>query len=507
MSDAAKAFIAVDLGASGGKVSLGIFTDQEFTLQDVHRFSNGGVSVWAHGPDGDPAEQIFWDDLHLHSQIVEGLRIAAAKAPCPVVSIGIDTWGADAGLLNQQGELLGRVYCYRDHRLDNVREQLFETMAARELFDRSGIPAQPWYLINQLYWLARNRPALLEQVHTVVPMASLLSYYLCGDTRAEATFMVVQQLCKVGTIEYDPALVAASGATMEQLPAIVEPGTTLGALRPELAEQTGLGEIPIIAVKTHDTASAYTAAPVADRDRSLIVSSGTWSLVGKLLDEPLVNDTVFENRLSNEGYRGDVRLLRNVMGTWPVQQLRDAWIKADGREIPWEEITSLAEAAQPLAAIVDVDDPALYNPADMEAAIREQISRTGQDQPGNRGALLRAVFEGLALAVANVNALIEQATGAAHEVIHIVGGGARNALLNQFIADAAGAAVLAGPYEATCIGNILVQAVAGGAFETMEQAQSSVAASTKLARYEPGPGDAWKQAAQRLATIVAEREA
>jgi rhamnulokinase len=505
MSNTAKAFVAVDLGASGGKITLGVFDGRAFSLEDVHRFDNAGVSVWAHGPDGGATEQIFWDDLHLHAEIVEGLRRAGARARCPIVSVGIDTWGADAGLLNARGELLGRVYCYRDHRLDDVREQLYETMGPRELFDRSGIPAQPWYLINQLFWLRRHRPQIADQVAAVAPMASLLSYYLCGDRRAEATFMAVQQLCKVGSSEYDPQLVAATGMDASVLPEIAPPGATLGTLRPELAERTGLGPIPIVAVKSHDTASAYTAAPVTDRDRSLIISSGTWSLVGKLLDEPLVNDFVYENRLANEGLRGDIRLLRNVMGTWPVQQLRDAWSKADGRDISWPEITATTEAAPALRTLVDVDDPALFSPAEMEQAIREQIKRTGQSQPPDRAGLLRAVFEGLALAVAGVNELLAEATGQTHEVIHVVGGGGRNALLNQFIADATGAAVLAGPYEATCIGNILVQAVAGGAFENLAQAQSAVSASMQLARFEPGDKAPWNAAAEKLAKIVASR--
>ena len=486
----AMAFVAVDLGASGGKVSVGTFDNGTFSLHDVHRFSNGGISVWAHGPSG-AIEKTYWDDLALFAEIVEGLRKAGLASKAPIASIGIDTWGADAALLNRHGESLGPVYCYRDHRLDTIREELFERISARELFDLSGIPSQPWYLINQLFWLGKHRPEMLGVVDAVLPIASVFQYYLCGAKAAEQTFMAVQQLCTVGTASYNERLLQAAGIPKHILPEVVPPGTILGTLRPELVAATGLAGCKVVAVKTHDTASAYTAAPVSDRSKSLIISSGTWSLVGKLMDKPLVNQTAFAGLLANEGVEGDVRLLRNVMGTWPVQQLRDAWSKADGKELSWDEIVRLSGSAKPLATVIDMDDPALYNPADMETAIRAQIHRSGQQDPAGRGELVRAVYEGLAIKVAQINRLIEQATGTKHEVVHIVGGGARNALLNQFIADATGLPVQAGPYEATCIGNILVQAVACGAVESLPAAQRLVSDSLPTVKYAPSRQHDW----------------
>ena len=285
-----------------------------------------------------------------------------------------------------------------------------------------------------MFWLARYRPQTLELVDTVLPIASLFQYYLCGAKKAKATFMAVQQLTSVGTADYNPRLLKAAGIPRRILPSVVVPGTMVGRIgeateiqqrflpqlvppgtevgwiRKELAEQTGLRDCKVIAVKTHDTASAYTAAPVDDRQTSLIVSSGTWSLVGKLMDKPLVNETVYQNRLANEGVNGNVRLLRNVMGTWPIQRLKDAWSKADGCELSWDEIVCLAKAAKPLATVVDVDDQALYNPPDMEEALRRQIRQSGQSQPADRGDLLRAVYEGLAIKIGQINRLLEQAT-------------------------------------------------------------------------------------------------
>ncbi|NLF32994.1 MAG: rhamnulokinase [Planctomycetes bacterium] len=498
MAQTGKAFAAVDLGASGGKVFVGSFAGGGFELREVHRFDNGGVPTWAVEADGTVTEKIYWDVLNLFNQVVLGLRKAADATEVPIESIGIDTWGADAGLLNEYGELLSPVYCYRDHRLDDVRDELSNVLSPRELFDITGLPSQPFYLLNQLFWLKCNRPDLLAMTRCVVPIGSLLQYHLCGSTAAEQTWMAVQELTMAGTADYDDRLLEAAGVDRSILPEVVAPGTVVGLLRPDLAEATGLGPCKIVATKMHDTASAFTAAPVADRRKGLIISSGTWSLVGRILDEPLLSDAVFEGRLANEGVRGDVRLLRNVMGTWPVQQLREAWMRQDGREISWDAIAELAQAAPVLATLVDVDDQAIYNPPDMEAAIRAQIARTGQAQPSGRGELLRAVYEGLALKVREVNAFLQEATGDRHEVIHVVGGGARNGLLNQFIADATGLPVKAGPYEATCIGNILVQAVAAGQFPDTQTARAAVDAALPTVTVEPEDSTCWAAAADAL---------
>lgn len=502
MAGEAKAFVAVDLGASGGKVSVGVFGPDGFELHEAHRFYNGGLPTWAHGRDGEVVEQLFWDDLAICREMVEGLRKAKAVTDAPIVSVGVDIWAADAAMLNKHGESLGRVYCYRDHRLDDAREAVFAAVSERELFEITGIPSHPFYLLNQLSWLTRNRPEMIDLIDTVLPVGGLLQYHLCGSKTAEQTWMAVQQLTRAGTADYDDRLVAAAGVSRDVLPEVVAPGTVVGQLRPELAEETGLGPIDVVAVKTHDTASAFTAAPAGDRSKGLIISSGTWSLVGKIIDEPLVTEEAFAGRLANEGVRGDVRLLRNVMGTWPVQQLREAWAKADGAELAWDEIVAMAESAAPLATLIDVDDQAVFNPADMEQALRAQVERTGQAQPDGRAGLLRAVYEGLAIKVRQVNQLLESATGATHEVVHIVGGGARNALLNRFIADATGLPVSAGPYEATCIGNILVQAVAAGSFGSVDAARAAVDESLPAETVEPTGDGRWAEASEKLASMA-----
>jgi rhamnulokinase len=495
----AASFVAVDLGASGGKLTVGTFRGHHLELAEAHRFPNGGISIWINGAEGGLIERTYWDDLALYEHILEGLAKASQIAPAPIRSIGISTWGADAALLGQHGEPLLRLYNYRDHRLDGVPHQLAGRIAPRRIFELTGLKPQPWYLLNQLMWAVRNRAELVRAAQLALPVGGLLESYLCGAKVAEQNWMAAQGLTCAGRSEYCEEILAAAGIPRHILPPIAPPGTALGELLEPVARRTHLAGCRVVSVKAHDTACAYSAAPISDPRRCLIVSSGTWSLVGKLLAEPLLRADVFDAGLSNEGVAGDVRLLRNVMGTWPIQQLRQQWAVADGSELSWPQIVQLAEAAPPLATGIDVDDPALFNPPDMQAALLQQLRRTGQPAPEGRGPLLRAVYEGLALKVAQVNRQLADITGVPQDFVHVVGGGARNGLLNQFIADATGLPVLSGPTEATGIGNLLVQAVAAGVVESMEYGRRIVARSLPVGRCEPsGDRRAWSEAIARF---------
>ena len=500
----AAAFIAIDLGASGGKVSVGLFEGHYFELHEVLRFPNAGVSVWVPSRDGPPFERTYWDELALYEHILDGLKKAAAAAREPVVSLGITTWGADAALLGINDEPVQRMYCYRDHRLDPIPALRAKLLPDERVFERTGLRPQPWYLLNQLLEVAPHLgDGPMGKVETVLPVGGLFEFFLCGSKVAEQSWMACQGLLDWRTGDYCDEILEAIHIPREILPKIVPPGTTLGTLHPPIAERTHLAGCTVVAVKAHDTACAFTAAPAADLRRALILSSGTWSLVGKRLAEPLIRPEVLAAGLSNEGVRGDVRLLRNVMGTWPIQQLRAQWAQADGREMSWDEIVQLGESAEPLATLLDVDDPALFNPPDMYAAILAQLARTHQPPPADRGALLRAVYEGLALKVAQVNRQLGEVTGTPQEVIHIVGGGSQNALLNQFIADATGLPVSAGPAEATSIGNLLVQAHAAGAIDTIETGRRMVAFTLPQKRYEPAADQPWAEALRRFDALTA----
>jgi sugar (pentulose or hexulose) kinase len=289
---------------------------------------------------------------------------------------------------------------------------------------------------------------------------------------------------------------------LDVLPPIVAPGTVIGEILPEVAKAAGLTRAKLIAVGSHDTASAYAAAPVANTAEALIISSGTWSLVGKLLPEPITTPEALAANMSNEGGIGNIRFLRNCMGSWLAQELRRVWRIADGREPTWKELDRLTEAAPAFAVFIDPDDPGFYNPTNMEIAIAEFCKRTGQKVPSDRGSMLRAVYEGLAMKYRMVNELICRISKTESRAIHIVGGGSRNPLLNQFTADACGLPVVAGPEEATAVGNIMVQAMGLGLIRSLPEALPIIRSAFPIQDYKPKDLARWNQAYVRFREIV-----
>jgi len=286
------------------------------------------------------------------------------------------------------------------------------------------------------------------------------------------------------------------------MPEIVAPGTVIGTLREGLASSIGLNPARLVAVASHDTASAFAAAPVSNPANALIVSSGTWSLVGKLVKRPVTTDDAMRANISNEGGIGNVRLLKNCMGTWLVQELRRGWRAEDGREMPWDECCRLAEKAPAFSALVDPDDPTFYNPASMQAAVTEYCRKTGQAPPADRGAMLRAIYESLALKYRMVGEAVSAASGKPNRVVHIVGGGSKNELLNQFAADATGLRVVAGPEEATAVGNAMVQAAAMGVIGQLSDSQDMIRAAFPIREYKPRETDTWEKAYEKFRTLI-----
>jgi rhamnulokinase len=282
----------------------------------------------------------------------------------------------------------------------------------------------------------------------------------------------------------------------------VAPGTVVGRLREPLAAAVGLNPARLVAVASHDTASAFAAAPATDPARALIISSGTWSLVGRLVPEPVTSAAAMAANLSNEGGVGNIRLLRNCMGGWLVQELRRGWRHADGRDMPWAELDRLTAEAPPFAALIDPDDSSFYNPPNMEQAMADFCRRTGQTMPAGRGAVARMVYESLALKYRMIDEMIAGVCGSSAAVIHIVGGGSRNELLNRFTADAAGKPVVAGPVEATAIGNLLVQAMGLGTLRSLAEALPMIRQSFPIREYQPSGDPAWRQAYDRFRAIV-----
>ncbi len=496
-------FVAVDVGASSGRVMLatvsaGARTTDPATvaLDQVHRFPNRAVEL----PDG-----LHWDVLGIHGQILTGLgRIARAGASPR--SVGVDTWAVDYGLLDDAGGLLGLPFSYRDLRTGAGAGALDAAVAPGELYRRTGIAALAFNTLPQL--MTERGSARLAAAATLLTIPDLLTYWLSGDRVAEVTNASTTQLLDVYSRAWDLELVHRTGLPAQILPPLREPGTPGGALRPEVVAATGLTGARVVAVASHDTASAVAAIPARGADFAY-VSSGTWSLVGLELDAPVVTEAARTAGFTNEaGLDGTVRFLRNVSGLWLLQESVRTWT-AGGATVDLDELLRHAGQVSGPGALIDVDHPDLLAPGDMPARIADQCRRTGQPVPGSPPEVTRVVLDSLALAYRRALATAERLTGRSAAVVHVVGGGARNTLLCQLTADATGRPVLAGPVEATALGNVLVQArtagllgasASDGGADGLAMIRAAVLASDAPARYLPAvsSASAWTDADDRL---------
>ncbi|MBI2441802.1 MAG: rhamnulokinase [Lentisphaerae bacterium] len=495
-------FLAVDLGASGGKCFAGEFKPSGFAMREIHRFAHECISF--HLPDsaGEPVERMFWDDTFIYAQIIEGLRAYRREVADTLDAIGIDAWGADGQFVTLEGDLLGKVYAYRDHRLDTMIAAVKARITPERIYAITGIHFQPFNVSNQILWFLQNRAHLLKPHCRYVPIPSLFYYYLGGIIKVDSSWASVTQLMDAKTKTWSPEVLEKLGIPPEVLPEIVAPGTVIGKLQRRIAEAVGLNAAALVAVGSHDTASAFAAAPVDDPRTALIISSGTWSLVGKLVPEPVTTPSAMAANLSNEGGIGNIRLLKNCMGGWLVQELRRVWRDADGRETEWAELYRQAQAAEPFAALVDPDDQSFYNPANMEKAFNEYCIKTGQRVPTTRGGLVRMAYESLALKYRAINEDISAASGQETRQVHIVGGGSQNELLNQFTADALALPVSAGPAEATAVGNIMVQALGLGMISSLHDALPIIKRAFPIREFKPADTAAWDQAYVRFRRLV-----
>jgi rhamnulokinase len=494
--------IAVDLGASGGKCFAGSFDQNGFELREIHRFSHEPVVLHVADSSGKVEERAYWDDLLIYRNIVEGLRSYRREIGGTVDTIGIDAWGADGVLINPDGVLQGPMYCYRDHRLDGMVDQVKARMDPARIYEITGIHFQPFNISNQLLWLVQHRAGLLRPGARFLPASSLFSWYLCGATEVDSSWASVTQLMDARTRKWNREILRALGIPGRIMPRIVDPGTIIGDLRAGIAESVGISPARIVAVASHDTASAFAAAPAARLASALIISSGTWSLIGKLVRRPITGPEAMAANISNEGGIGNVRFLKNCMGTWLVQELRRAWRARDGREMDWEELNLLTEQGRQFAAFIDPDDASFYNPQNMESAIIDFCRRTAQEPPADRGTMLRAIYESLALKYRIVSDQIARVSGMPNSVVHIVGGGSRNSFLNQLAANACALPVVAGPEEATAVGNAMAQAMALGIIGRIPDARAMIRAAFPIREYTPRDAEAWGHALERYRSIV-----
>ena len=481
--------MALDFGAESGRTVVGRFDGGRLSIEPVHRYANTPVRM---------AGTLYWDFPRQLQDIFDGLARAAADGS--VASVAVDTWGVDYGFIDARGRLVANPVHYRDTRHEGMVDVAFETVPRDELYMATGIQFMSINTLFQLLSEVRAADPVLGQADKLLMMPDLFHHFLCGSTVAEYTDASTGQTLDPWTRDWSRPLFERLGIPTRFLPEIVEPGTVLGPLLDEVAEATGLSGTQVVAGASHDTASAVAAIPLAGPSTAYI-SSGTWSLVGLEVFEPLVNERTLAANLTNEGgYAGSITLLRNVMGLWLVQQSRRALWPGDGAP-SYEEICSLAETAPHGSAFLDPDDGRFLWPGDMPSRIREYCAETGQPVPTETATLLRVIFESLALRYARIVDMLADITGQPIDQIHIVGGGSQNRLLCQLAADASGRQVVAGPVEATAIGNIAIQAITAGELRDIGQARELVARSFPMETYEPR--DDWSEARARYAEVVA----
>lgn len=488
-------FIAIDLGASSGRVMLGRWNGEHFALHELHRFVNRPV---------EEQSSLRWNVGHLWEDIKTGLKAYAALERTALSGIGIDSWAVDFALLDASGQLLDNPYHYRDKRTEGVPQQVDQRVSPQHLYATTGIQRLP---INTLYQLASMQltdDPQLSEAASFLMIPDLFHYWMTGHKVAEYSNATTTQFFDARERRWSTELLQELQIPTHMLPPIVMPGSMLGNLLPIVRFEVGLHyDAPVIVTATHDTASAVAAVPGLD-ERSAYISSGTWSLVGVELREPILSEQARMHNFTNEGgVDGSIRFLKNVGGLWLLQECQRQW-EQQGQHYSWPELVALAAQAQPLASLVDPDAPDFLNPGDMILAIRAYCRRTAQPEPDSVGALVRCCLESLALKYHWVVSALEELTGRRINTIRIVGGGSQNALLCQLSADACGRRVIAGPVEATALGNILVQALACGLLPNIAAGREAIARSSKQAVYEAHSSAVWEAARRKFMTILNE---
>jgi rhamnulokinase len=477
---ATRTVLAIDLGAESGRVMAAHWDGATIRMEEVHRFPN--VSVVAN-------KTRYWNFLGLWSHIQQGIDKGQRHQPA---SLGVDTWAVDFGLLDRRGELIGNVVHYRDARTDGMMEAVFARVPQHEVFAQTGIQFMQLNTLYQLMSLVETQSPLLEIAETFLTVPDLLNYWLTGEKACEFTNATTTQAYNTRTHRWADNLLERLNIPRRMFPTIIQPGTQLGHYE----------AIPVIAPATHDTGSAVAGVPASGTNYAYL-SSGTWSLLGLETNNATVNEAAFNANVTNEGgVYGTFRLLKNVMGLWLLQQCRATW-SAQGDDYEYAALTEMAEPAPPLVCLIDPDNSVFLPPGDHPHYILEMCQRTGQPVPESKGAIVRCVLESLAIKYRYVLDKLISLTGQTVDVIHIIGGGSQNQLLCQMTANATGRVVLAGPVEATALGNALVQFITLGELSDIAQARQMAARSSQLARYEPAQDARWEDAYGRFLNLWA----
>jgi len=488
---ATKKILAFDLGAESGRGLIGNFDGERLSLDVVHRFANGGIPT---------LDTLHWDVLGLWREMLAGLRKAEAEHG-PLASVGIDTWGVDFALLGKDGALLGNPRHYRDPHTENIMDAAFAKVPKTEIYRQTGIQFMRFNTLFQLLALMRDRSPLLDAADTMLMIPDLFHYWMTGIKCNEYTDASTSQLIHPLARMWARDLIRAFGIPEKIFGSLVQPGTVLGPLRPGVASSAGVTSIPVIAPATHDTAAAVAAVPASGESWAYI-SSGTWSLMGVETKTPKTDENTLRVNFTNEGgVGGTIRLLKNIMGLWLVQECRRAWERG-GVTYDYATLMKMAEASRPFASIVNPDDASFMLPPSMPAAIGDYCKKTHQPVPTEPGDVVRSCLESLALRYRWVLERLEELVGKRLDVIHIVGGGCQNTLLCQLAADACNRPVVAGPVEATAIGNVLVQALGLGLVGSLADGRAVVRRSFEVRTYEPREHDRWAEPYRRFLGMI-----
>jgi rhamnulokinase len=484
-------FLAFDLGAESGRALLGKLDGAKLTLEEKHRFSN---------PMGRMNGHLHWNLLAQWEELKTGLRKAAAGG-AKIDGIGVDTWGVDFGLIGRGGEVLGYPYMYRDGRTDGMMDKVFARVPREKVFEATGIQFMQLNSLYQLFAMKQAKSPLLDAAETLLFMPDLFNYLFTGVRKSEFSIASTSQMVDPRRQTWATEMLKALDLPTHILPEIVPSGTVIGNLQADICKECGAAEIPVIAPATHDTGSAVAAVPAEGNDWCYI-SSGTWSLMGVEVAEPVINEKALRYNYTNEGgVGGTIRFLKNIMGLWLVQECRRHWVK-EGKELSYTQLTQMASEAPALKTLINPDHAPFGTPGEMPVKIAEFCKASGQTAPSSPGEFVRTCLDSLALAYRRTLEGMEDVLGRKIGVIHIVGGGVQNELLTQMTADACGRPVVAGPVEATAIGNILVQAMATGDVRSLADARAIVRSSFDVKRYEPRHAANWDEAYGRFQKLA-----
>lgn len=483
-------FAAIDLGATSGRVILATLCDGKISMEEIHRFPDPIIEMQGH---------FYWDFPAIYKSVVEGLSKIAARS-IAISAIGIDTWGVDFVCFGRDGGMLRLPYCYRDPHTVEAPAEFFKRMSRKILYNKTGIQIMNFNSVFQLDTLRRNKCSALDAADKILFIPDALAYLLTGEAVTEYTIASTAQMINPRTKEWDEDILHLLGLDAAHFGRMIMPGTQIGVLTPEVQRQTGLGAVPVVAVASHDTGSAVAAVPMQD-EKSAYLSSGTWSLMGIESPEPIISERSYELNFTNEGgIEGTIRVLKNICGMWLLERCRAEW-----SEMSYGELIAMADKEEAFRSLINPDAPCFANPASMTAAIADYCQATEQPIPESVGQYVRCIFESLALRYRQVIEMLRELSPTPIERLYVIGGGARNDLLNQYTSNAIGIPVETGSSESTAIGNVMMQAKWAGVVDSIAQMRAMIRASLdERKRFEPQNKDVWDAAYEKYLKIYKE---